>query len=213
MRLPGFGPGSRAVPKGFCRVYHNANTGEGESSQCRTMLGCSALPCPFPGLTGGNVPINVLDIGFGILILLFVVRGLLQGLIQEIAGFVGIFLGFVVAGRLYQQLVPQFVGVVNNDKWAAWISYGILFVATLIVVALLARLVKRFLTFTFTAWLDNLLGGVVGFAKGVFISAVGLAVLQLFVADSLFLKKSVMVPYLEGIVAFARSLLPAFIHQ
>lgn len=157
--------------------------------------------------------INVLDIGFGILILLFVVRGLLQGLIQEVAGLVGIFLGFFIAGRMYQQLVPQFAGIVDNPKWAAWLSYGILFVATLIVIALLARLLKNFLSFTFTAWLDNLLGGGVGFVKGIFISAVGLAIMQFFVPESPFLKKSVMVPYLDGIIAFARSLLPAFIHQ
>lgn len=157
--------------------------------------------------------INVLDIGFGILVLLFVVRGLLQGLIQEVAGLIGIFLGFIIAGRLYQQLMPQFEGIVSNPKWAAWLSYGILFAATLIVVALLARLLKQFLSFTFTAWLDNLLGGAVGFAKGVFICAVGLAIMQFFVPESPFLKKSAMVPYLDGVIAFARSLLPAFIHQ
>ena len=164
-------------------------------------------------MPGGSVAINVLDIGFGILILLFVVRGLLQGLIQEVAGLIGIFLGFVIAGRLYQQLIPQFAGIIDNPKWAAWISYGILFIATLIVIALIARLLKNFLSFTFTAWLDNLLGGIVGFAKGIFLSAVGLALLQFFVPDSPFLKKSVMVPYLDSIIAFARSLLPAFIHQ
>lgn len=159
------------------------------------------------------MPINVLDIGFGILILLFVVRGLMQGLIQEVAGLIGIFLGFFVAGRLYQELVPQFAGIVNNPKAAAWIAYGILFLATLIVIALLARLLKNFLNFTFTAWLDYILGGVVGFAKGVLISALGLAIMQFFVPESPFLKKSALVPYLDGIIAFARSLLPSFIHQ
>lgn len=159
------------------------------------------------------MPINVLDIGFGILIMLFVVRGLLQGLIQEVAGLVGILLGFIVAGRFYQQLVPQIAELVNNPKWAAWIAYGILFIATMIVIALLARLIKKFLNFTFAAWLDNLLGGFVGFGKGVLISGIGLALMQFLVPDSPFLKKSVIAPYLESFIAFARSLLPPFIHQ
>lgn len=159
------------------------------------------------------MPINVLDIGLGVLILLFIVRGLLRGLIQEVAGFVGIFLGLFIAGRFYPQLVPQFSGIIDSPKWSAWLAYGLLFVATLIVVGLIAMLLRRFLSFTFTAWLDNLMGGIVGLAKGILISAIGLAVMQRFVPDSPFLKKSMLVPYIDSVVVFARSLLPAFINS
>jgi membrane protein required for colicin V production len=160
---------------------------------------------------GGNMDIRVLDIGIGILVLLFLVRGLLRGLIQEVAGLIGLFLGLLVAGRYYPQLQPQFLGLVDNPRWAAGLAYGLLFLAAVIVVALAAALVRKFLTLTLMAWLDNLLGGIVGAAKGVLVCAIGLALMQRFVPDSPFLTKSLLAPYIGNIIDLARSLLPAFL--
>jgi membrane protein required for colicin V production len=157
------------------------------------------------------VDISVLDIGIGILVLLFLVRGLLRGLIQEVAGLIGLFLGLLVAGRYYPQLEPQFMGLVDSPKWAAGLAYGLLFVAVIIMVALVAMLLRKFLNFTFMAWLDNLLGGLVGAAKGILVCAIGLALMQRFVPDSPFLTKSVLAPYIGTIIDLARSLLPAFL--
>lgn len=154
---------------------------------------------------------SVLDIGLGILILLFVVRGLLRGFINEVAGFVGLFLGFILAGRYYPQLLPQFAGVIESPRLASVACYAIIFVAVLIVVALCAVIVKRLLVMTLAAWLDNLLGGIVGTAKGVFIASIVLALLVRFVPDSPFLKNSLLAGHIEGLVAFSRSLLPAFL--
>lgn len=156
---------------------------------------------------------SVLDIGLGILILLFLVRGLLRGLVQEIAGFLGLFLGLFVAGRYYTQLAPQFSGIINSPKMAAGISYALIFIAVLIVVALGATVVRRFMDLTFTAWIDNILGGIIGAVKGVFVCAIGLAIMQRFVPDSPFLKHSVLAPYIDSLIVFARSLLPAFLES
>ena len=154
---------------------------------------------------------SVLDIGLGILILLFLVRGLLRGLVQEVAGFLGLFLGLFVAGKYYTQLSPQFSGIISSPKMAAGVSYALIFIAVLIVVALAATVIRRFMSLTFTAWIDNLLGGFVGAAKGLFVCAIGLAIMQRFVPDSPFLKHSVIAPYIDGLIVFARSLLPAFL--
>jgi membrane protein required for colicin V production len=161
---------------------------------------------------GGKVTsITILDLGIGILALLFLVRGLLRGFVHELAGFVGIFLGLFLAGRFYPQLMPQFSGVIESARWAAGLSYGAIFVLTLTFVAVCAALIKRFMTMTFTAWLDNLLGALVGCLKGVFVCAILLALMQRFVPDSPFLKNAVLPGYIDVVVAFARSLLPAFL--
>lgn len=154
---------------------------------------------------------SVLDIGLGILILLFLVRGLLRGLINEVAGFIGLFVGFILAGRYYPQLLPQFSGVIESPRLAAVLSYAIIFVAVLIVVALCAVIVKRLMLLTLAPWLDNLLGGLVGTAKGLFIASIVLALLIRFVPDSPFLKNSLLAGHLDGLVTFSRSLLPAFL--
>ncbi len=132
-------------------------------------------------------------------------------MIQEVAGLVGLFLGLFLAGRFYPQLAPQFAGVIDSPKWASGLSYGLIFVAVLIVVALCAMVLRRFLVFTFTAWLDNLLGGIVGAAKGLFVCSIGLALMQRFAPDSPFLKNSLLLPYVDSFAAVARSLLPAFL--
>ena len=155
--------------------------------------------------------LNILDIGLCLLALLFLVRGLLRGLIKEVAGFIGILLGLFLAGRFYPQLVPQFSGVVESAKLAAGLSYAALFAATLIVVALCAAIVRRFVIFAFPPWLDNLLGATVGMLQGLFVCAIALALIQRFAPDSPFLKGSVLNVYFETIVTFVRSLTPAFL--
>lgn len=155
--------------------------------------------------------VSLLDLGLGLLALLFLVRGLLRGMIQEVAGLIGIFLGLLLAGRFYPQLVPQFSGIIESQKVAGGVSYAIIFAAALMLVALCAALVKRFMAITFTAWVDNLAGAVVGAAKGVFVCSIVLALMQRFVPDSPFLKASMLHKHMDALVAFARSFLPSFI--
>jgi len=151
-----------------------------------------------------------LDLGIGILAFLFLIRGLLRGFVHEVAGLVGLFLGLFLAGRFYPQLTPQFVGIIENVRWAACLSYIAILVLTLVFVAICAVLFKRFMALTFTTWLDSLLGALVGFLKGAFVCAIVLALMQQFVPDSPFLRGAILPGYLDGVVAFARSLLPAF---
>jgi membrane protein required for colicin V production len=155
--------------------------------------------------------ISILDIGLGILLLLFLVRGMLRGFIPETAGFVGIFLGFFLAGRFYPMISPQFEGVIANPKIATGLSYIIIFAAALITVSLFAVIARRIITLD--PRLDSLLGALTGLCKGLFVSAVAVALMQRFVPDSPFLTKSALAHHLAPLIAFARSLLPAFLES
>lgn len=155
--------------------------------------------------------VSVLDLGLALLVLLFLVRGLLRGMIREVAGLVGIFLGLFTAGRFYPLVEPQFAGIIQNPRWSAGLSYAIIFALTLILVALAAAVLRRFMTMTFTAWVDNLVGALVGFLKGVLICAIVLALMHRFAPDSPFLKNAIIPPYIESLVNFAKSFFPAFI--
>lgn len=155
--------------------------------------------------------INLLDAGFGIVLLLFLVRGLLRGMVQEIAGLVGLFAGFFFAGRFYTRLVPQIRQVIADPDWAAAAAYAAIFVAVLVLVALMAAVLRKFMNLTFTSWLDHLLGGVVGGGKGVLLCAVALAIMTRLVPGSPFLKDSLLAKHIEYITLWARSLLPAFL--
>ena len=153
----------------------------------------------------------LLDLGLSVLTLLFLVRGLLRGLVREIAGLFGIFLGMFLAGRFYELLQPQFSGIIENTKWTAGLSYAVIFALTQVAVAICVAIILRFLAMTFMTWLDSLGGAAVGFLKGVFVCAVVVALMRRFVPDSPILTEATLPGYIDPVIALARSLLPAFL--
>lgn len=150
----------------------------------------------------------VLDIIFSALLLLFLIRGLLRGFIKEIAGLVGVVLGLFVATRYYPKLIPYFKPFVADASLQVAISYAVILLGVIIAVAIMAIAVQKFMSVTFTAWLDHLLGGVAGLAKGGLICSVALTLLDHFAKDSPFIKKSFLAGYIDQITAFAKALLP-----
>jgi membrane protein required for colicin V production len=168
----------------------------------------SALCCT----AGGKVTsINILDLGIGILILLFLVRGLLRGFVYEVAGLIGLFLGLFLAGKFYPLLTPQFAGFIESPRWAASLAYGTILILALIFVGLCAAVFKRFVGLTFAAWLDNLLGLMAGALKGTFVCAIILALMQRFVPGSPFLENAFFPEYIGGFVTIAHTLLLPFL--
>ena len=155
--------------------------------------------------------INFLDAGLGCVLVLFLARGLLRGMIRELAGLVGLLVAFVLAGRLYPQLTPHLGGVISDKDTAAVAAYVIVFMGVMILVTLCAVLLRRFMTLTFTAWFDHLLGGVVGAVKGLLLCAIALAIMERLVPDSPFLTESSLAPYIAQITTIVRSHLPAFL--
>lgn len=155
--------------------------------------------------------INFLDAALCIVFGLFLLRGLLRGMLRELAGLVGLLLGFVLAGRLYPQVAPHLAGVISNQNMASTAAYGLVFMAVLVAVALAAALLRRFMTMTFTAWLDHVLGGVVGAGKGILLCALAVAIMERLVPESPFLKESALSPYIAQLTTFVRGYLPAFL--
>ncbi len=154
---------------------------------------------------------NLLDAGLCVVLLLFIVRGLLRGMAREAAGLVSIVLGFFIAGRMYPKLMPYLVELVGNPNWRAGIAYVMIFALVLIVVAVFAVILRRFMTLTFAVWLDLVLGGAVGALKGLLLCAVALAVLKHLVPESPFLSTSTLMPYIDDIIQWVRGHLPAFL--
>jgi len=153
----------------------------------------------------------LLDLGLSVLTLLFLVRGLLRGLVREIAGLFGIFLGMFLAGKFYPLLQPQFSAIIASPRWADGLSYAAIFALTQIAVAICVAIILRFLAMTFMTWLDSLGGAAVGFMKGVFVCAVVVALMRRFVPDEPVLTEAILPGYIDPVIALARSLLPAFL--
>ena len=99
-------------------------------------------------------------------LLIGLVRGLMKGLIVEVASIVAIVLGFLGAkywsGIFANWLSLQFQW---DDVACSVIAYAILFAAIALVLHIFARMLSKFFQKIALGWLNRLLGGIFGAAK------------------------------------------------
>jgi membrane protein required for colicin V production len=113
--------------------------------------------------------LNAADWAILTVIGLSMVLSLLRGFIREALSLVGWVLGFLVALVFADRLAYLLAGSIQNSTGRYIVAFAVLFVVTLIVVALLARLLQGFVEFAGLGGLDRVLGMAFGFARGVFL--------------------------------------------
>lgn len=156
---------------------------------------------------------NLLDIGFAVAIALFILRGGLRGMVNELAGLIGILLGFWAARDHYTVVLPHVKKALAVSELAQKsISYAIVFALVLLAVSIMARLVRTFMSITFIGWVDHLLGCAIGAAKGVLLCSFALALLLWLVPTSTFLTDSFFAVHLEDIIKLAKNFLPKYLN-
>ena len=153
---------------------------------------------------------NTLDIAFLVVIAFFLLRGLYRGLLVEVASLAGVVLGFFLANRYYLDVSVLAKEFIANPAWAETISYLLIFVACVVLVTLLAKVLKKLLALTLTAWLDHFMGCIIGLAKGAVICCVVLLILEVSFREPYpaFLRDSQLRPYLEQVSDFLKQFLP-----
>ncbi|MDR2075854.1 MAG: CvpA family protein [Desulfovibrio sp.] len=155
--------------------------------------------------------LNLLDAGFALVLVLFLARGLLRGIARELVSLAGLVLGLWAAGSFYPHLVPSLIPAIANEKIAAAVAYALVFLAAFLLVLLLAALLRKFMTLAFAPWLDHLLGGIVGTAKGLLLCAVAMALLEHLTPESPFLQESLLAKRITEVSALVKAHLPAFL--
>ena len=151
---------------------------------------------------------NMLDLGLLLVMLLFMLRGFFRGVVEELAGLVGVLGGLWCAGRFHMTLGAYLSPWIKDPIWAGMIAFAVIFCVTLLAVAALVSILNKFFSVTFTDWLNHLLGGVVGLAKGLVICAVIVALLQNFLADAPFVASSQVRPHISSLSRALVQMLP-----
>ena len=151
---------------------------------------------------------NYLDIAFLAVLGLFTLRGLFRGLVEEVAGLVGVIGGFWLANRHHADAAAYVGRVVEDPAWVGVLSYVVVFLGVLLVVSIVARIIRKLLVLSFAGWLDHLAGGAVGVAKGAIICSILLAVLMHFLPDASFVRDSRVIPHLAKVTSFIKGYLP-----
>ena len=102
---------------------------------------------------------------------LSVLVGLWRGFVFEIVSLLGWLVAFVMANSA-GPFLADFVPVASSPEVKLWIAYLIVFVVILLTCTLLARMLRALVAATPLSFVDHLLGGVFGAARGVLICVV-----------------------------------------
>ena len=94
---------------------------------------------------------------------------LLRGFIKEALSLVGWVLAFVVSMVFSERLASLLGGSIEDATGRHIVAFAILFIGTLVVVGLLAKLLQSLMEFAGLSALDRVLGMAFGFARGILI--------------------------------------------
>lgn len=101
----------------------------------------------------------IIDIAFVLLLVLAIFKGLRKGLILGIFSLLAFILGLAAALKLSVVVAEWLKDSAGSlSKWLPLISFMIVFIGVVFLVGLLARLIKKTMSFAMLGWLDSLGG-------------------------------------------------------
>jgi membrane protein required for colicin V production len=150
---------------------------------------------------------DIFDLIVVLTLVFFAGRGYLNGFIEEVAGFASLLGGFWAA-RLWHPFLAARLNFISEPSWRVIAAYVLIFLAVILLVGILARVLQKILTFSFALWADKTIGLLVGFAKGLLLCALLLMILQKFFSGEPFMRLSRTLPYLDALMQMIRGWLP-----
>lgn len=133
---------------------------------------------------------TVFDIVTGIILLLFLIKGLKNGFVIELASLVALVLGIILAVKFSDVTAGWLSGFVTS-RFVSVLSYILIFVGVVILVHLFAQMIDKLMKAIALGWLNRLMGAFFGIIKAAFfISAVMLALQAFGYSDRAFSEKT-----------------------
>ncbi len=153
--------------------------------------------------------LNWLDIGILVMFAVFIGRGLWAGFSVAVSTLFGVVLGFYVAAQQFPFVAVRLSPFVHREPWLSLLSFALLFVVVYLAFLVAGILLRGFFRVIKLSWLDRLLGGVVGLAKGLIFAGIMIFVLTLVLPEgSPLLKKSALYPKLSRVAQVLNNLAP-----
>ena len=153
--------------------------------------------------------LNYFDMVLLVILVLFLLRGIMNGFLAEFSGLLGLLGGLWYANCAYKDVSPYLAKVLQHPVWRDLAAYGLVFVSVLAAVALLLHILSKLLSLTVLASLNKGLGAALGLMRGMVICSVSIVILRHFLPDVHFFKNSLVTPWMEPFLNFAKLYLPA----
>lgn len=140
------------------------------------------------------------------IITLSTVVSIVRGFVKEALSLVSWVLAFIVARMFYVNLATLLEGLIAAPSVRLLVAFALLFVATLIIGALLNHLISALVKTTGLSGTDRVLGMVFGLVRGVILVVVVVALLRLTpVTQDAWWSESSLISHFEKIEAWSRA--------
>jgi len=127
-----------------------------------------------------------------------IVTAMLKGFVRELISLAAVVVGLVVAALGYWRVAPWFEDLTKSHEIALGLGFLSLFLATLIVGALVSHLALKLIKAAGVEWFDRFLGGVFGLVRGVLVDCVLLLALVTFAIKPQAVEQSSLAPYVTS---------------
>jgi membrane protein required for colicin V production len=141
------------------------------------------------------------------IVLISAIAGLIQGFLREAISLVTWILGIWLAWKFGPMLAPHLGGALSKASYGLWAGRAIVFIAVLVIGAIIGATINYFVRLSIFSGLDRLLGFVLGLVRGVVIVGVGIILAQTVQLDGeAWWKKSRLMPQLEPVAGVLRAI-------
>jgi membrane protein required for colicin V production len=127
--------------------------------------------------------VNWIDLVLILVIASSVLAGFAAGFARVGVGFIAMIVGLFCGFWFYGIVADYVIDYVSSHAMANLIGFFVILVAVLVVGAIVGRILAKFFKWVGLSWLDRLLGGVFGVARG-FVIAAGMVTVLLAFAPS-----------------------------
>ncbi|MBF0529545.1 MAG: CvpA family protein [Deltaproteobacteria bacterium] len=152
---------------------------------------------------------NGLDIALLILLIFFFLRGIFRGFVIEMVGIVGLVVGFILASYCYSAAGVTLKPFIQNETYRHVVGFEIVFLLSYFLVSLLGLVLNKLVKVVISNVANGLLGAGIALGKGLFLAAVVLMAMTVFVQpDSPLFKDSLSWPYMKNLSDGVKEMVP-----
>jgi membrane protein required for colicin V production len=141
------------------------------------------------------------------IVLISAIAGLIKGFLREVITLITWILAVWLAWKFGPSLEPYLGGALRKAPFGLWAGRAIVFIAILVLGAIVGAIINYFVRLSIFSGLDRLLGFVLGLLRGVVILGVAIILAQSVRLDTeAWWRKSVLMPQLEPVANFLRAI-------
>jgi membrane protein required for colicin V production len=146
---------------------------------------------------------NWFDVALAIVIVVSAIAGLRSGFARVVVGLVATVAGFMAGFWCYRLVAVKLLPYVHDSGTANTLGFLIIFIAVVILGAMVAAILSMIFKWVGLSWFNYLLGGAAGFVRGALVVAVMANVLVAFAPSPTpqFLQNSAVLPYANRVAA------------